>query len=234
MSKTRNIQSYSPKCNIYIPIGGVGSRLRKGLKTFSLPSKCFIEYNNSTLLESIVARTAFVAKKYHIIYCHKEQYNMSYELLGDSYRGIPIVYVHNSSTNPYACLPVDESCLAVMGDTFAPKDTFKTIVSVAEQEGKITVLKLEPEIRSQPNFYYLLQDTHLVDYSKEKKDEYKNFDIGQVLYFPKTQIKECLEKAVTIDPLSMLHYYIRTTGIMCLDLSCININTVEDFQRVFN
>ncbi|MBR6504155.1 MAG: hypothetical protein IKT41_00240 [Clostridia bacterium] len=233
MSKTRDIQNSWAKCNIYIPIGGVGSRLRKGLKTFSLPSKCFIEYNNSTLLESIVARTAFVARKYHIIYCHKEQYDMSYKLLGDFYQGIPIVYVHNSSSNPYACLPVDEGCLAVMGDTFAPEDTFKTIVSVAEQEGKIVVLKLEPEIRSQPNCYYLLHNSHLIDYSKEKKDEYKIFDIGQVLYFPKSLIVECLEKAITIDPLSMLHYYIKTTGIMCLDLNCININTVEDFQRVF-
>lgn len=224
----------SVSCNIYIPIGGIGSRLRNGLKTFTLPSKCFIEDNGITLLELIVARTSFIASAYYVVYCYDEQYTASYNLLGNSYQGIPVIYVRNSSTNPYACLPTDGNCLAVMGDTFAPESTFREIVSYGERENKIAVLRLEPEIRSQPKFYYLHQNNLVIDYSQKIKTGYESFDIGQVLYFPNTLVKDCLEKAVTIDPISMLHDYIKTSGIVCLDLPCININTVEDFHRAFN
>lgn len=209
----------------YIPIGGVGKRLKDEIPALDYSSKCFLEFQNISLLERIALSCLEYCSQFVIVYCNEEQYRDAYKILSDSFQGHAVKYVKNQSLDPYVCMPEDGDCLAVMGDSYVPINSFRKFVEQVFEDRRLTFLRLYPQKANQPIGYYFRKENRIFAWSTDKNSGYEHFEIGQLLYFPREIVKEAVHQCNQTNPLVMLRNFInRMDYVSCLDLECYNIN----------
>ena len=218
---------------LYIPIGGIGSRLKKDKKELVYSSKCFLSFHGKTLLMRIIENCKDYCQEVVINYCTEEQFKDAYELLGRCVFDMKVQYKNVNQPDPYSGMEKDGDCLAYMGDSYIKKEHLEGFLNHVIKQPVLSFIRLNPKVANQKRTYYHYDGEYIDQLSYVEKQGYEHFEIGQLIYFPKKIIPKAIEICLESDPLNMLHTFIQS-GIKtcCLELPCYNINSGEDYDLV--
>ena len=218
---------------LYIPIGGTGRRLHIDCPHLEYSSKCFLSFNGKTLLQRIIEQCEVAVEEIMLIYCSDSQRKDAEEYFRSHPISLPVHLIYNADADPYSSMPPIGDCLAVMGDSFVPTETWKGIFNSIASDPCLTFLRFFPKTQNQDFAYYHLKGNDLLDWSHDRLDGYTHFEIGQLLYFPPGTAGEAVRLCMESDALTMLRFFIRSPRrVKCLALPCYNINTGADYVRV--
>ena len=218
---------------LYIPIGGTGKRLHADEPSLEYSSKCFLSFNQKTLLQRILENCTEFVEEIVITYCLEQQGEHAKEFFSHHPVSRPVHLVHDPFIGPYVCIPPSGDCLAVMGDSFVPKQTWNAMFHHVFSDPCLTFLRFDPPMPNQDFAYYRLDGDYITDWSHHKSQGYTHFEIGQLIYFPEITTKDVAKLCAKTDALTVLRSFIKSLPrTKCLDLPCYNINTGKDYQCV--
>lgn len=216
--------------NLYIPIGGVGSRLRVGLKEVEFSSKTFLVYRGRTLLERILKQFGNFCDNIQIVYCTERQLYDAQSVVKRVNPLLPISFVYNASSDPLAMLPETGDVLVVMGDTLVPEETVRYYIEFIKSHNKPTVMKMYHE--GPDDAYYHFETNRICDYSFEYKEQYEQCEIGQLIFLPKKYNIYAREVIKSSNTLTLMRKLIKDDIMLYVDKECININTYLDYSKM--
>lgn len=218
---------------LYIPIGGIGSRLKKDKNNLVYSSKCFLKFNGKNLLERIIENCKEYCEEIIIVYCIDEQYKDAYEMLGDCFAGMKVHYKRNYFSDPYVAMDSNGDCLAYMGDSYMVKEHFNAFINHVMADPILSFLRLDPKVINQKCTYYHYDGEYIDKLSYTPQTDFEHFEIGQLIYFPKEIVSEAVDLCLESDPLMMLHTFIGVNSrTCCMKLPCYNINDGKDYDMV--
>lgn len=218
---------------LYIPIGGIGARLKKDRPDLTYSSKCFLTFQGKSLLIRIIENCRDFCTEIIIVFCNETQYQDAYDLLGNSIFNMKVQYIKNIYNDPYLHMPTNGDCIAVMGDSYIPCNTWVHFFNRISEESVLSFLRFVPKNPNQDYACYKCSGDYITDWSHLNLEDYEYFEIGQLLYFPMELIPEALDICLHNDALYMLRHFInKTHKVRCLSLPCFNINNGEDYDLV--
>ncbi len=218
---------------VYIPIGGIGERLKAEIPELTYSSKCFLTFRNKSLLMRIVEECKEYCSEIVIVYCYEQQYQDAYGLLGNNYQGMRVHYVKNDGTDPYVCMPKDGDCLAIMGDSYVCPEVFDKFMDYIAKDRILSFLKLYSSKINQSIGFYKCNGDYIYDWSSSEAKGYEYFEIGQLLYFPEEIVEDAIVQCKKTDALAMLRYFIKKLDkVGCYELPCYNINNKVEYDTV--
>lgn len=211
----------------------MGSRLKKDCPDLIYSSKCFLIFQGKSLLLRLIENCCDFCSDIVIVYCTEKQYQDANNLLGSCIFNMKVHYVKNLYNDPYLCMPTDGDCIAAMGDSYIPHNTWMHFFNSISEESVLSFLRFNPEKPNQDYAYYKCSGDYIIDWSNLALEHYEHFEIGQLLYFPMELIPEALDICLHNDALYMLRHFIKKTHkVRCLSLPCFNINSGKDYNFV--
>ncbi len=219
---------------LYLPVGGTGERLKRDRPALQYASKCFLTFDGEPLLQRILDGCLSHVEEIVVVYCTEAQRNQLERFFADAELSLTVHLLRNpADADPYSLIPTDGDVLAVMGDSYVPKETLTAFLESIHRDPCLTFLRFFSDRVNQPTAYYRLKGDCITDWSPSAQEGYSHFEIGQILYFPKACTRDLGDRCRQKQAIHALREMIRTSPYArCLLLPCYNINTGEEYDKV--